>query len=111
MFDRPKDWDEKYGPWGTPPDYTPPMTTMTNIQSPLGLRIGGVFGFLTFISAAVGGWMAYSTGYPMGEVIVPLIILVLLGGYMTWWCFHLANRRAKWLREKKERAQQLSAEG
>ncbi|MEW9871377.1 hypothetical protein [Arthrobacter sp. HS15c] len=87
------------------------MTATNNIQSPLGLRLAGLLSFLLFISAVVLGWMAYSTGYPMGEVIVPLIILVVLGGYMTWWCFHLANRRAQWLRKKKERAQQLSAEG
>jgi hypothetical protein len=23
---RPKDWVAKYGPWGTPPDYTPSFT-------------------------------------------------------------------------------------
>ncbi|MDR6414098.1 hypothetical protein [Pseudarthrobacter sulfonivorans] len=74
---RPKDWDEKYGPWGTPPDYTPAFTVMTNM-SPTGVRVGGV------VSA--------------------IFVMVGLCSYKTWWCFHLARRRAEWLKERKAKA-------
>ncbi len=98
---RPKDWDEKYGPWGTPPDYTPPFTAMTNIQSPTGLRVGGVVSAI-FVVAGIGLWYVIATtGEPItGKIVFGLVVMIGLGSYMTWWCFHLARRRAKWLQER-----------
>lgn len=102
---RPKDWDEKYGPWGTPPDYTPPFTATTNIQSPTGLRIGGVVSAILVAVGIVGWYLLASTGEAItGKMIFCLLVLIGVCSYMTWWCFHLAKRRAKWLREREARS-------
>lgn len=104
---RPADWDEKYGPWGTPPDYTPPMTATNNIQSPLGLRIAGVVAAIFAIAGIVFWYFLATTGVPItGNMFFCFFIIIGLGVYMTWWCFHLAKRRATWLREKNSKLDQ-----
>lgn len=108
---RPKDWDEKYGPWGTPPDYTPPMTVTNNIQSPLGLRIGGIVSAIFSIAGIGITYLIITTGYPLtGKGIFGLVVMLGLCPYMTWWCFHLAKRRETWLREKKAKLEQEQTE-
>lgn len=108
---RPPDWDEKYGPWGTPPGYTPPMTATNNIQSPTGLRIGGVFSGIVAVSGIVFWYILATTGKPItAQMALSFFILVGVCSYMTWWCFHLANRRSKWARAKKSQLEQQPTE-
>jgi hypothetical protein len=102
---RPKNWDDKYGPWGTPPDYTPRFTVMTNIQSPTGLRVGGVVCAIFLVVGIACWYLIATTGEPItGKIIFGLFVLIGVCSYMTWWCFHLAKRRAKWLREREAKA-------
>lgn len=110
-FGRPKEWDEKYGPWGTPPDYTPPMTATTNIQSPLGLRIGSIFFAICSIAGIGITYLIVSTAYPVtGKIIFCLIVLLGVCPYMAWWCFRLAKLREAWM-HKKAKCEQEQTEG
>lgn len=101
---RPKDWDEKYGPWGYPEGYTPPMTVVSPIQNPRYLRIAGVIFAFMAVGIDVTFIVLIANGYSMQEISLPIIITSILCTYMSVWCFYLAARRSKWLRDRSSAA-------
>ena len=97
---RPEDWDEKYGPWGYPEGYTSPMTAVSPIQRPLHLRIGGVVFAVVALGIDVTFIVLITSGYSLQEIFLPSIITSILCTYMSVWCFYLAARRSKWMRDR-----------